>query len=182
MWTDQQKKIFGQSYTLTCKMFDKEITFEMARFAMQNLEDLDFEKTIQALNSFSRDSKNKFWPKVAEIRSIVEPELSLDAHANAIASKIRLAIARHGWCNKNAAMNEIGAIGWEIVERSGGWQYICENHGLNLNPGTFHAQVRDVAKSLIQNNSIQSQGYIALKESNQDVIKTLDFKIKELPK
>lgn len=182
MWNENQKKIFGNAYIMTCKMFDKDINFEMAKFVVKNLEDLDFEKSLAALNIFVKDPKNKFWPKVAEIRSIVSPQLSKNDQANAIASNIRQAISRHGWSNLHAAKDELGAIAWEIVERCGGWKYICENHGVELNPLTFYAQSRDLAKSLLESeqNNLKENEQIDYKKN--DIINVTKLLIKEMPK
>jgi F0F1-type ATP synthase delta subunit len=37
-----------------------------------------------------------------------------------------------------------------VVRRMGGWQYICEHHGLALNPGQFFAQARELVKSKLE--------------------------------
>lgn len=36
------------------------------------------------------------------------------------------------------------------MEDRGGWQYLCENMGLNLNPSTFEAQCRDQIEARIE--------------------------------
>lgn len=182
MLSSEEKKEITRIYDLTCKAFDKSLDRDVLKLQIEDLSDLDFNAIVQALHEYRKNPKNSFWPKANKIREIINPQFSPEAQANVIASKIREAISRHGWSNKNAAMELIGPIGWEIVERSGGWNYVCENHGLDLNPLTFHAQARDLAKSLIENNKTNTSSHLSLESGKSDVLKTLEFKIKEIPK
>jgi len=116
----------------------------------------DFNILTNALESYSKDSKNKFFPAPANLSQYINPETSADAQANEIASKIRQAISEIGYVSPTRAHLFIGDIGWQVVQRSGGWQYICENHGASLSPLTFYAQSRDTAKSIIENNKINN--------------------------
>jgi hypothetical protein len=59
-------------------------------------------------------------------------------------------VPKVGYCNAGQAEKYIGPDGWRIVQRQGGWTYICENLGRNLNPGTFQAQLRDQLLGEIQ--------------------------------
>lgn len=117
---------------------------------VEDVEDLDFEKCLNALTVYRRDPKNKTWPKSSDVRAIVCPVMTPDAQANEAAARIREAIGKFGWPDPVGARKHIGELGWKVVERSGGWQYLCENHGSELNALTYHAQSRDLAKALIE--------------------------------
>ncbi len=114
----------------------------------------DYNTLVGALENYSKDSKNKFFPAPANLTQYLNPEMSPDAQANEIASKIRQAISDIGYVSPSRAKLFIGESGWQVVQRSGGWQYLCENHGASLSPLTFYAQSRDTAKSIIENNKI----------------------------
>ena len=114
----------------------------------------DFNVLTGALENYSKDSKNKFFPAPANLTQYINPETSPDAQANEIASKIRQAISEIGYVSPTRAHLFIGDIGWQVVQRSGGWQYLCENHGASLSPLTFYAQSRDTAKAIIENEKI----------------------------
>lgn len=182
MLTLEEKKEITRLYDLTCKAFDKNLERDVLKMQVEDLEDLNFNDIHNALIQYRRDSRNQFWPKANKIRELINPKMSIDAQSVAIATKIREGITTYGWANLRAANANLGEMAWVVVERLGGWQYICENHGLNLNPGTFHAQARDVAKSLLESNSIKQIEHVALNKPNNDVLTALDFKIKELPK
>lgn len=113
-----------------------------------------FEKIIQAIDRYVLDPKNKFFFSPATLRPYLNPELSTDAKANEAATRIRSAITKFGYPNPREARAYIGELGWKVVERAGGWNYICENHGVDLNPLTFFAQSRDSAKALMESASI----------------------------
>ena len=154
-----------------------------------------FDVFAQALDSYSKDSKNKFFPAPANLNQYINPETSPDARANEIASKIRQAISEIGYVSPTRAHLFIGDVGWQVVQRSGGWQYLCENHGATLSPLTFYAQSRDTAKAIIENNKINDSstkdfvlGYenkktdIEINDSKRDQILKLSDHLKTLQK
>ncbi|WP_289460478.1 hypothetical protein, partial [Klebsiella pneumoniae] len=75
--------------------------------------------------------------------------LSPATKAQEVSGRIREAISKFGYANQQDAREYIGSLGWKVVERFGGWIYLCENHGLDLNPLTFFAQARDSVISII---------------------------------
>lgn len=147
---NQEKKDLAKEWAITAKFYDKEFTYDMMQIMVEDVSHLTFDETKKALSTFRKESKNKTWPRPADIISICAPQMSKETIANEAASRIRAAISKFGWCNGLEAQKFIGDLGWKIVERAGGWAYICENHGLDLNPLTFHAQARDLAKSMIE--------------------------------
>ena len=92
-------------------------------------------------------------PPPIEFMRIVRPEIDIDAEANESAARITGAIAMFGYTNPKEAEAYIGALGWSVVEKFGGWQHICENLLANQT-GTFRAQIRDVTKATIQRQKI----------------------------
>jgi hypothetical protein len=148
MLTASEKIEIAKIYSATCKQFDKILEPDVLKMQVEDLADLQFSKIIHALNDYRRDPKNLTWPRANKIRQIINPIASDETIANEVASRIRYAVPKFGYCNRNEAMEYIGEMGKAIVDRMGGWQYICENLGLALNPATFHAQCRDLAKSI----------------------------------
>jgi len=51
-----------------------------------------------------------------------------------------------------------------------GWVHVCQNHGLNLNPGMFEAQVREFAKTEL------------MKHSNPEFEKLLNYSVEGVDK
>jgi hypothetical protein len=156
MKQDQRDQL-GIKLTQIAMMYGKDFPKEQARIYIDSLVSFmpdTFENYMMALMKYLNDSKNKFFPTPMNLRQYLQPELSPDAMSNEVASRIRSAITKFGWPNPKDAREYIGDLGWKVVERSGGWQYLCENHGVDLNVLTFHAQARDLTRSLIESNEL----------------------------
>ena len=149
-WTLDEKKQFGNEYVLTCKFFDKDISFEIVKLVIYDLQDLDFQMCFNALSQYRKSAKNQFWPKSADIRKLASPELSDESKAEQAAVKIVEAIKKHGWSQPEQARAHMGELAWSVVNSKGGWMTVCENLGSEWDVGTFHAQARQIAKSTIE--------------------------------
>lgn len=154
MMNENQRKELALVIVSTAIYFGRQLERSVVALMVSDLEDLDFEKVISAYSIYRRDGKNSTFPLPGKIREMINPKQSKDGLANEAASRIRKAISDFGWCNSEEAKAFIGELGWAVVERSGGWQYVCENHGLDLNPLTFHAQARDLAKSIAESSEL----------------------------
>lgn len=153
MLTNQERNTLGIKLTEIAVGYGKEFPKEQAKIyinALVNYLPNTLENYLLALNRYISDQKNKFFPTPFQLRNYLENKPSIDTLANETASRIRSAITKFGWPNPEGAKEYIGDLGWKIVERNGGWLSLCENHGLVLNPQTFHAQSRDLAKSMIE--------------------------------
>lgn len=155
----EQRNILGKKITSSAAFYGKmDLTKEQISLQIDVMVEHfgrdGLEKILNAIDSYVFDSKNKTFFSPATLRPYLNPELSVDAKANEVANRIRSAIGKYGWPNPNEARAYIGELGWKVVDRAGGWSYICENHGLDLNPLTFFAQSRDSAKALLESASI----------------------------
>lgn len=154
MLTVTEKNNISQLYAATCKAFDKTLEPEVLKMQVEDLSDLDYLQIVDALTAYRRDGKNIHWPRANKLRELIIPKQSKESLANEAASRIRKAISDFGWCNSTKARAYIGELGWAVVERAGGWQFLCENHGVDLNQLTFHAQARDLAKAIIESSEL----------------------------
>lgn len=109
-----------------------------------DLADLDPIACIDAYERWRRNPANKKNPLPAEIREMVNPEefVAVETQAREIASRIMGAIPKFGWANPKEAQAYIGPHGWALVDRAGGWRYLCENTQARQVP-TMLAQFRD---------------------------------------
>jgi hypothetical protein len=130
---------------LTATYYSKDLTEPLLRMYLEDLADLDPEKCIAAYNSYRRDPKNRTMPLPAHIREIVRPDefVSPEIEARETARRIVGAVTKFGWNNAREAEAFIGPIGWDAVNRSGGWSIICEQMN-SFNKSTFEAQMRDL--------------------------------------
>lgn len=145
---------------------------------VEDLSDLDPEACIEAYGRFRRNPANKTFPLPAQIRELVNPEqfVAIESRAREIAARICAAVPKYGWNNPKDAEAFIGPEGWSIVQRQGGWSYICENMGVKINPTSFQAQVRDQVEgslrygreTLEQSISVtEAKGILALIPNNE---------------
>ncbi len=123
---------------------------EAVLYQAQLLGDLDFNSVVSAFDKYARDNKSNRPPTPAHIRELVIPPTDpKDVGRNEIL-RVREAITKFGWPNPKEAEEYIGPTGWRFVQRSGGWQHICENLGLSISESTFLAQGRDAIESDIK--------------------------------
>lgn len=123
---------------------------QVLRMYADDLADFDFAEVRAALDVYRKNPKNRQLPMPSQIREIIKPEVDPDSAAREVAARITAAIPKFGWCNSQEARAYIGETGWDVVERQGGWSHICQNHGITIDPTSFQAQVRDIAKASIQ--------------------------------
>ena len=132
---------------LTASYYDRVLSPMVLTMYAEDLADLPADAVVDAYKAYRRDPRNTRFPLPGQIRALVEPAVDPESAAREIASRINHAIVKFGWANASAAEAYVGEVGWNIVNRSGGWSHLCQNHGVTLDPGVFQAQVRELAKS-----------------------------------
>lgn len=154
-----QRNILGNKITEAAFFYGKtDLSKEQASALISVMEKFlmvdGFEALIKAIDRYVADTKNKTFFSPATLRPYLNPELSPEAKANEVASRIRSAVGKFGWCNPEEARAYIGGLGWLAIDRAGGWQYVCENLGIDLNVLTFHAQIREQVKAIIETQGL----------------------------
>lgn len=151
----QDRARIGEQWYALAQMYGREIPRAALTMMLNSIDDLDADSIISALEKWVKISKQNRHPMPAEIRELVCPEenISIEAQAREISARICGAIPKFGWCNSKDAREHIGPAGWLVVERQGGWNYLCQNMGVNINPTSFQAQIRDQVAANIQYGS-----------------------------
>jgi len=129
--------------------YDRDIKPAAVLMMANDLKEYPLDEINQAYEKYRKADKLFKFPMPAQIIAIMCPEPSEENLAREIASKISQAVTKFGWPNADDAKNYIGEIGWRVVERRGGWSYICQNLGVSIDPMTFEAQSRELAKVAI---------------------------------
>lgn len=167
--------------------------FEMALFygksdltresvtATINLYESFFRRTLteylDAIRSYMADQKNIQFPAPARLRPYLDKELDDDSKAVEVASRVVAAVSRFGYTWPSEAKNYIGDLGWEAVQRFGGWTFVCENLGVGISQTTFQAQIRDSAKAIIKTAKMGAfDQAIGLPAPNNNVMKLVNIK------
>ncbi len=172
----------------TAEYYGQKFSDQVLKMYEEDLADLDPALCIAAYGRYRRDPKNTKAPMPAVIRQMVNPQenISAEIQAREIAARICAAVPKFGYCNSSEAKAFIGAHGWHVVQRQGGWSYICENLGRNLNPSTFQAQLRDQLKGSIEYGDVIEAKVLELPDkrtsqltSTKDIFKLIDPTDKE---
>lgn len=126
--------------------YGRQFTTDVIDMYVEFLSDLSMEDVMNAIKAYCMNGKNKFMFNAAQLREIINPEPSPDDVSREIASRITQAVTQYGYCNTSHAREYIGEIGWEVVQRKGGWNHICQNLGVSIDPTVFEAQCRELSK------------------------------------
>lgn len=139
---------------------------EVIEMYAEDLADLDEHACLAAYMQWRRNPANRAAPLPAQIRELVCPEefVSVEVQAREIAARIVGAITSHGWNNGRSAQEYIGPVGWNAVQRAGGWMHLCQNTGVNISPTTLQAQLRDVIEGSLKYGGAAIDKAIALGE------------------
>jgi hypothetical protein len=141
-----------KAIVLTLGYYGRSAMDEVIQMYVDDLADLDPRKCIAAYSRWRSNPANRTFPLPADIRVLVNPEeyVAPEAQAREIAGRVVGAAVNFGHTNAKKAQVYIGPVGWSIVQRYGGWLYICENLGCNFDVTTFQAQFRDQAEALLR--------------------------------
>lgn len=142
---DQRQKLgvlIQNMATYYGRKFDRPVISMM----IDDLQDLPFVQVEMGYNAYRKNAKNTFFPLPAAIRQLILPEPTEDMQAREIASRISQAVTKFGHPNELEAQEFVGEVGWRVVQRKGGWNYICQNLGVTLDATVFEAQTRELAK------------------------------------
>lgn len=145
-------KNLKEAIYLTATYYGKDLEDAVILLYADDLKDLNELDCINAYIVYRKNPKNRTFPLPSHIREIVNPKQSISEErlAAEIAGRVSGAIVKFGWANPSDAKAFIGQTGWAVIERRGGWRYICENVGLSINPGVFEAQVRNQVETSLK--------------------------------
>lgn len=141
--TPEERSKVGTLIAFTAQYYGEKFEREVISMMVSDLADLPANDVLAAYEKYRRDPKSKFFPRPGVIRGMIQPEVNHDAKAREIAGRIPAAIVKFGYSNPAEAQSFIGEVGWDVVQSSGGWSYLCQNHGVTIDPGQFMAQTRD---------------------------------------
>jgi hypothetical protein len=151
--TQDQRKEMGKALAATAFYYGRQLTPEVLAMMLDDLADLPFEKTMEAMKAYRLNPNNRAFPMPAQLRAVVSPSVDVDSAAREIAARIAGAITKYGWARGEDAHAFIGEAGWNIVRDLGGWSHLCQNHGVTIDPTAFLAQTRDLAKSRLTHST-----------------------------
>lgn len=136
----------------TAEYYGRQLSETVLKMYAKDLADLDPGEVVAAYDLYRHNPANRQFPLPAQIRELINPEefISAEAQAREIAARIIGTVKMFGWNNAVAAEKFIGPIGWQAIQRRGGWADLCQNLGENLSETTLQAQMRDLIESNIR--------------------------------
>lgn len=149
----EQEKDLKHRLSLMSKYYRSQLPDDVIVAYSNDLKDYPYKDVCLALNAYRKNPKNKFMPIPAMIIEIMDPTISDDGLAREAVARIQKAVRKFGHPNRIQAKEFIGEIGWSVVEKFGGWGFICENLGHRIDLNSFQAQAREVAKNEINYGS-----------------------------
>lgn len=155
---DDRKKL-GILLNTLAMYYGRQINTAAISMYVDDLLDFPIEEIAAAVSKYRKTPGNNRFPLPADLIKIMRPKINPHSQAVELSSKIVEMVSLCGWTNPGAAREALGELGWQIVQRSGGWQFLCENLGVNLSIGTFTAQTRDLAESLLEFESLAIDTY-----------------------
>lgn len=103
----------------------------------------------RAFITYRRDPCNRFMPTPSQIIGQLTPNISHRSLAVECAERIHQAIIDYGTGDIAKALEFIGELGRAVVEREGGWIYVCRNSKVD-DRANEHARWRDAALSILE--------------------------------
>ncbi len=174
MMNQQERDILAKKINFYLKLYGKtDFTINsisqyidvLESFYNKNLNDYLF-----ALDQYSKNKLNKFFPNPIQLRPYLEQELDEATISNELARTIKNLVNKKGynwssgryydtdlyiyegknenfWTFREAVISEIGPLGWDVIKNFGGWSTICNEANENQN---FIPQLREFIKSTIE--------------------------------
>jgi len=134
-----------EAIILTAEYYRVTLSPQVLTMYADDLKDIPEGLVCEAYRRYRMTPGNRLNPLPSQICEICYPNqfVTAETKAKEVAARIVGAIAKFGWNNARSAEEFIGPVGWGLIQRQGGWSYLCENAGVTLQPTTLQAQLRD---------------------------------------
>ena len=168
----EQVALYGQ----LALIYGKQLTPQALVMMVDALEDLPARAVIEVMKGWVK--KQKHFPMPSDIREALAPSTDSADDGRDIASMVIKAVSRFGSYQSEEAKKAIGEVGWECVQRMGGWKTFCSELTED-NKGIMNAQIRDLAMTLkkkAMNGTLHQPQNFPTPIASQDVRKLIgDF-------
>lgn len=133
--------------TALAEYYRKPLTTNQLNMYAEDLMVLSLDELSTSIKRLRSNPDIEFFP----LPSLIIQQISPDLRDESIEATNRIleAMAKFGYSNFEKAKEYIGALGWRVVEREGGWQRICEST-TNKEIPILKAQWRELAMSTIR--------------------------------
>ncbi len=143
-------KTVKEAIILTANYYNRTLSEVVLAMYCEDLAETPSEKVVAAYHAWRKNPANTYFPLPSQILGMINPQIDENHVAREIAARINGAAVKFGYTNPEKAREFIGEIGWAIIDRRGGWNYLCSNLGTTIDPTTFEAQIREQAKATVK--------------------------------
>jgi hypothetical protein len=143
--TNEQKMKLAEMLFIRAEIAGRTLSKGAVQLMIEDLADLPFEAVARVLRDWGKVSAE--FPHPAKVREKLKPQTDDSDDGRDIASRVIGAVGRFGSYQPEAARVAIGEIGWECVNRMGGWRTLCAEL-TEQTKGIMFAQLRDLAVTL----------------------------------
>lgn len=143
------KSNFVKGLGVIAELCQFELKEEIISLYCHHIGKIGFDRGTQALHEIVKSCRpGKPFPSIDDIvKAAGADDESDDSRAVEAASRIIGAVSRYGDSRYAVVEDYIGPLGWEVVQKAGGWRAVCETL-TNNNLTTMRAQFRESALSL----------------------------------
>ena len=139
----------GQIFVMLAEIYGEDLSESRLRAYLIALNDLSLAEIKTAFDLCVKDETVYKLPTPAKLRALVRPSLDPKQEAIRLVEALKSAIKKYGWANGGEAEKSLDPKLWKVIERLGGWHYICTNEAANLNDQIIYAQIRDNITAIV---------------------------------
>lgn len=177
-----ERNQLGLTLNALCNYYSRPANPQTIAMMVDDLSDFSLGEVMNSIKVYRRNPKNRVFPLPAQLIEIIRPQENTRNEAVEAAARIVEAVSKFGYSNPSEAKMFVGDLGWRVVERNGGWLYVCENLGVNLNVNSFQAQARDLAMATIERKNQGLDEQAPQLKSRIEVVKELNMAMNDLNK
>ena len=155
------RQILGEILVAFGEYYDKRLTPGQIAMYVEDMTDLTADELRTACRQYRQEARNDRFPLPAKLIALARPVASDEDLGRETAAAIIHAVFRYGWNNPENAREAMGALGWSIVARMGGWVNFCQELS-NENLPIMRAQIRDLAATTARFQKRESSTSLAL--------------------
>lgn len=93
----EQRKTLGKIILATAKYYSRQVDQDVISMMLDDLENYDFEKVMEGYRKYRSSAENKFFPLPAQIIGMINPELTKNESAIALADQVIKLISSKGY-------------------------------------------------------------------------------------
>lgn len=167
MTAEQIKELKKGIYQMAV-YYNRNLPPEVISMMAEDLCGYDFASILEAFRAYRKDPKNTAFPLPAKIIAMIDPFINDSdpkQEAHEIAQRCFDSITNFGYTKPKEARAFIGPVGWEAINRRGGYTYFCQET-LKKDIPILISQMRDAIISDV----------IRFRQNKNQIVEQIEYK------